>query len=330
MEHKYYLAADGGGTKLLTVLYDENCNIVRHAKSGGTNLLFRPKEVAEAETAALVDKLLPEDVRVIESLDCSIVGPTELLLDALKKRCEVRHVQNWGEGKVALYSAGVEYGIAAQAGTGSDAFLIRPEGTRIVGGWGMTLGDEGGGYDIGLRTLRAAIYAEDGRGPQSVLPDLIREAWGLRNLWDMIERLTGNPDMRSLVASVTHLTERAALAGDEAALSVYRDAGRELAKQVLAVIRNGGGHWIGPVIASGGAWKGSAAMFETFREAVLAAHPGAEVRFPDYEPIVGSVVGRLLALHPEASAESAVRDLLGEGFDAFRYRRPKDYQEDCV
>lgn len=327
MAGKYYIAADGGGTKLLTILYDDEFNIVSRVKSGGTNLLFRPKEAAEAEVRELADRLIPPDVREIEAFDASIVGPSDYIVNALRNKCPVKAVRHWGEGHVALASAGVRYGIVAQAGTGSDAFLIQPNGTRTVGGWGMTLGDEGGGYDIGLRTLRAAIYAEDGRGPRSVLPEMIREAWGLGVLYDMIGKVSGNPDARSLVASVTYLTEKAAAMGDEAALAVYAEAGHEMARQVLAVIRNGGGTWIGPIVASGGAWKGSAVMFETFRREVRAVWPDAGIRFPDFEPIVGSVISRLLA-EPGAEEERFMEILRGK-FSGLRYRKPADLKEEC-
>jgi hypothetical protein len=98
-----------------------------------------------------------------------------------------------------------------------------------------------------------------------------------------------------------------------------------MARQVLAVIRGGGGTWTGPIIASGGAWKGSARMFETFRSEVLAVHPDAEIRFPDFEPIVGSVISRLLA-EGECGSEPIMEILRGK-FAELRYRKPADLKE---
>lgn len=327
MNKRYYLAADGGGTKLLAVLYDEEFNVIRQAKSGGTNTLFRPKEVAEAEVEALAAELIPPDAEAIESADMSLVGSAEPLLAAIRRRCPVNAFHHYGEGHVALASAGVRWGLVAQAGTGSDAFLIQPGRTTTVGGWGALLGDEGGGYDIGLRTLRAAIWSEDGRGPKSVLPALIKEAWGISDLWGMVGKVSGNPDARSLVASVSYLTEKAALAGDEAAAAIYDAAGHEMSLQALTVIRNAGGSWIGPVITSGGAWKGSARMFSAFRSDVLAVYPEAEIRYPEFEPLVGSVIGRIQREDPDVRSDQ-ILSLLREKFAAFRYRRPVDDKEE--
>ncbi len=327
MAGKVYLAADGGGTKLLTILYDEEFNILSQAKSGGTNLLFRPQEVAEAEVRALADELIPSGIGEIEAFDASIVGPADYLVNAIRRKCPVKTVRHWGEGHVALASAGVRWGIVAQAGTGSDAFLIQPGGTQTVGGWGMTLGDEGSGYYIGLNTLRYSIWAEDGRGQPSVLPQLIKEAWGLKELREIITRVAGNPDMRTVVAGVTRITSKAAVMGDALAVSILEEAGHQLAVQVLTVLRQVDGRFEGPIIASGGAWKASYCMFEAMRREVAAVYPDAEIRFPDFEPLIGSVILQTLR---ETGREEIGREqmkILHEKFAAYRYQLPPDFPQ---
>ena len=47
----------------------------------------------------------------------------ELLMEALGERCAIKGCQAYGEGEAALAAAGVLYGVVAQSGTGSDAFL---------------------------------------------------------------------------------------------------------------------------------------------------------------------------------------------------------------
>ena len=48
MPKSYYLAADGGGTKLQAVLYDEELRVVRTARIAGVNTLFKPVDVVRA------------------------------------------------------------------------------------------------------------------------------------------------------------------------------------------------------------------------------------------------------------------------------------------
>ena len=139
---KYYIAADGGGSKLLAVLYDEKFNIISRGACGGTNHLFRPSEEIKRDVEALADELIPEEITEIEGFDYSIVGDPQPLIEAIRGKAKINSCKFRGEGNVALLSSGYEYGILAQAGTGSDAFLIQPNATIGIGGWGVYFGDE--------------------------------------------------------------------------------------------------------------------------------------------------------------------------------------------
>ena len=54
---KYYITADGGGTKLLVILYDENFHILRSVRTAGTNSCFKPVEQITRETEELADRI---------------------------------------------------------------------------------------------------------------------------------------------------------------------------------------------------------------------------------------------------------------------------------
>lgn len=66
-------------------------------------------------------------------------------------------------------------GAIVAAGTGSIGEVLRPDGSRLcVGGWGFPVSDEGSGAWLGLRAVRLAQCAMDGRinaGP------LVRHVW---------------------------------------------------------------------------------------------------------------------------------------------------------
>lgn len=289
---RYYIAADGGGTKLQAILYDENLHIVRKARMRGVNSNFKPIEQITSEMRQLADDLIPENISEIEGADVCIVRDTQLFFNVLKEKCSIREQCIYNEGENALAAAGVRYGVVAQAGTGSDALLIQPDVNMYVGGWGAQLGDEGGGYDIGIRSLKAAIYAFDGRGSKTVILDMIMEEWKLEEPRQMIRKLVETSDYRNLVASVNYITAKAAWKGDEVALGIYDRAAHELSLQVMAAIDTNGGVFEGPVVASGGVWKGHPRMFETFREDIRAKYPVAEVICPVFDPVVGCVVLR--------------------------------------
>ena len=83
---KYYIAADGGGTKLQAVLYDETLHVINTARVSGVNSNFKPVERIAAEMHHLAAELIPEDIDGIENVTLSVVGDGEMLLDALKSR----------------------------------------------------------------------------------------------------------------------------------------------------------------------------------------------------------------------------------------------------
>lgn len=290
---RYYIAADGGGTKLQVILYNEDLEIINTAKSTGTNFLFKPKSDVEKEIDKLTEKLIPKSITEIEAVDLMLVGGSRIFIDAVSSRCTVNNISYRGEGATPLAASGYLYGITAQAGTGSDAFMVQPDDRFLIGGWGAVLGDEGGGYDIGLNSLKAAIYSFDGRGENTLLYDLIMEEWKLSSLWDLVSVIHNDPDYRRLVASVSYITEKAAKMGDQIALRIYENAAHAMSLQVFAAINRYGGNWTGPIVTSGGAWKGSRHMFDTFSKDIRNKYPEAEIMFPVFEPVIGCIVLRM-------------------------------------
>ncbi len=290
---RYYIVADGGGTKLQVILYNENLEIVSIAKGSGTNHLFKSKSDIEKEISALIEKLIPKSIKEIEALDLTIIGSSEAFESAVKERCRVKDITHRGEGSTPLAASGHLYGITAQAGTGSDAFMVQPENRFSIGGWGAVLGDEGSGYDIGLNSLKAAIHCYDGRGEKTLIYDILMEEWKLSELRDIIFKISNSSDYRGLIASVSYITEKAAKMGDSVALKIYENAAHAMSLQVLTVIKQNGGKWAGPIVCSGGAWKGSKRMFDAFSENIKRIYPNTDIIYPTFEPVVGCVILRM-------------------------------------
>lgn len=74
-----------------------------------------------------------------------------------------------------LGAHGGKPGAIVAAGTGSIGEVLRPDGTRFsVGGWGFPVSDEGSGAWLGLRAVRLAQCATDGRINAGAL---VRHVW---------------------------------------------------------------------------------------------------------------------------------------------------------
>jgi N-acetylglucosamine kinase len=94
------------------------------------------------------------------------------------------------DARLLLAAADLDHGIGLVAGTGSSAYGLAADGRELrVGGWGHLLGDEGSGYDIAVRGLRAVGAAVDGRGPRTALESILAERLGVDDPRDLRERL---------------------------------------------------------------------------------------------------------------------------------------------
>ena len=318
MSKDYYLAADGGGTKLLVVLYDRDLRIVRTGRVAGVNTLYKPVEDVRANIRTMIADLFRDlDGEVVEA-DICMVGSRDVMEHTIHEvypHCTVFHQS---EPVVGLAASLKTNGALALSGTGSDAFFVQEAKTvSAVGGWGPLLGDEGSGYEIGLNTLKAAIYSYDGRKDRSMLYDLVMKHWNLTSLWDIVTHLAGNPDARHEVASAAKLCSEAAHAGDRTALHIYERAALEITLQTRTVIDRHRDEWDGTVVITGGAWKGHPRMFEVFQKEIQLIYPEAKVMRPVFEAVVGCVVLRCLR---EDYTPEEIRPKLTEGFAQFLYQ----------
>lgn len=191
---------------------------------------------------------------------------------------------------------GVTGGASVTAGTGVIALGSDLARTwRRVDGWGHLLGDEGGGAWIGLRGLRAALRAHDGRGGSAPLASAAGERFG--DL-DALPRLLYTRDDRAKVlASFAPDVAAAARAGDPFAVVIWRRAGRHLAASALAALAEGLPQ---RVALSGGLVSAGELLVDPFREA-LAASGVTEVRVEDARaPLAGAAaLAALLLDSPE-------------------------------
>lgn len=315
MNKKYYLAADGGGSKLSVVIYDEEFNVVSKAKTDGTNILFKPKDLVHSNIDKMLDELMHDDVTELEGADFCIVGNDGYFEKALTERLTVKRMTPRYETPMGLAAGFVTEGFLAISGTGSGVSYLRTDMPKVhAGGWGPLLGDEGSGYDIGLRTIKAAIYSHDGRRPASVLTEMVKERFNVDNLWSIIHILEKETDSRHVIASVARVTSIAAKMGDAVAIDIYKHAAKELERMTKAVLKRIGGKVELPIVLMGGAWKGSPVMFNTFQDLIRAKHPNAEFILPRFEPLIGCVVLRLI---DEGYNMSDIESILSTKFGDF-------------
>lgn len=314
---KYYLAADGGGSKLQAILYNEDLRVVRADRVAGVNTLYKPVDTVRTNVEGMMANLLKDLDGELAAADLCLMGAKDVMTDILNRFGLCDNIYFHSEPVIGLAASFQREGVVALSGTGSDAFFIKNGVWKTaVGGWGPLLGDEGSGYDIGLNALKAAIYSYDGRKEKSMLYDLVMEKWHLDDLWDIVLHLAGNPDARHEVASAAALCSKAAHAGDKAALRIYERAALDISLLARTVIQQHRDEWDGTVTIMGGAWKGHPSMFNIFKQEIELLYPEATVSKPLFEPVVGCAVLRCLR---EGMTVEEMREPMINGFMQFQY-----------
>jgi N-acetylglucosamine kinase-like BadF-type ATPase len=318
MSKKYYLAADGGGSKLITLLYDDEFDVISTAKTDGTNILFKPVELVHSNIDKMLDELIPDYVNELEGADYCIVGSDGYFDEAVKRKISVKRMTAQNEGKIGLAAAFVKDGVLAISGTGSSVVcMINGRFLGCSGGWGPLLGDEGSGYDIGMRSIKAAIYSYEGRRSSTMMTQMIMDRFNISNLYDIIFLLNKDPDVRHVIASIAKITSKAAAEGDRVAVDIYKHAAKEMYRTTKSIINKIGGIPDVPIVVMGGAWKGSDVMFKTYSDLINAKYPNAQTMLPVFEPVVGCIICKYFS---EGAEPEDVRNMLSGKFEEFRIK----------
>ncbi len=300
----YYIAMDGGGTKLVGILFDEQYRLISAARAAGTNTSVYPIEDIRAHVADCYTRLFSELPRPLE-IEClyTICGDARTYADLLPAGITLKGARNINESVSALYAGSARHsGFVAISGTGSDVFCIREDRcTDVVGGWGAILGDEGSGVWMARHAMQAAIRAEQGWGEPTVFGEMLKRHYNLTTLWDYVAYLYATPSPFRRLGELMPLVARAANRGDAAMLSVLRRGGRILADQMIALIARNPDMELN-ITACGGAWKAHPAIAEAFTEALAAAYPAATFTLPLFEHIMAGPI----ALAMERGEDMAV------------------------
>jgi N-acetylglucosamine kinase-like BadF-type ATPase len=304
---QYVIGIDGGGTKTLGAIAGEDGVVIAQREVGSTNHHSNSLEVVRANLGELITGLLhaasadPGEVRSICLGMAGVDRPEDRPLIEGLVREFLPQSACWpvNDGVIALMGGALKpFGIIVISGTGSIAFGINRAGERArAGGWGHILGDEGSGYQISLRALRAVVRAHDGRIPPTTLTGIILEHFGFdraEQLLGWVKEIQGD---KAQIAALSRLVHQAHEAGDSEASTIVREEAAELALAIEAVAKKlfsaEEKDW--EVIVAGGNLRKSTSFFQLFQNAV-AAHLGAvPVVQPRKEPVEGAVLYALQA-----------------------------------
>ncbi len=289
------LGIDAGGTKTLAILADESGQLVATARDAGANLktsgelevekvLYRVIERCEAEAAARPDAVAIGIAGADRPRDRAILS------EILRRIGFPRRVVITNDAHIAFVAGSASrIGLAVVCGTGSIAWGQNAAGqVARAGGWGWHLGDEGSGFWIGERAIRAVLRAEDGRSRATALTARLLEHFGIARAEEIVDRTYGRDYPRHDVAMFSLRVGEVADQGDPAAREILDAAAEEL-RLAARTVRDRLSLEDAPydVVLSGGTFRGLPSLERAVASALTT--PNARVRTLEEEPAMGAV-----------------------------------------
>lgn len=300
-----HLSVDSGGTKIKVLAYDDDFKPILRARAGSLRGNTTSSDLVQAHLDDLISQLSVlrgEEIGLISG----ILGG-----DVLKRIEEIAPVNRWrycGEPELGYAAACLE-GDAMQAlsGTGCSLYARKNESIIASGGFGSLICDEGSGYRLGKAAWEAAIRDYEGRGPKTVLSELICQYMGKSDLREAAWELYRWQKQSTVteIAACSRLLTTAADAGDEVAKQVLRDGAKDVADQILALHRKIDMPDDCPFTISGGTWRSHILYYQTFKELVLKALPKAQFVVPKGDPIVGAIFLHAAEVHGWSLTQAA-------------------------
>jgi N-acetylglucosamine kinase-like BadF-type ATPase len=313
---RFVMGVDGGATKTLAAVLDLREQTLHLGHGGSSN----PDAVgAHAATDSLVmatDEAIARAGVEREQLDAAVLAIAGTDTDAVAVHVRERCPATWVvvNDVVGAWAAATDArpGVGVISGTGSNVFGVGPAGRAWrAGGWGHVLGDEGSGYWLAVRSIRAALADREGSGPQTALSAAAIDFFGVRSVEALATLVYAKPLSKGEIAAFAIETARVAHAGDRVARGLYARAAKDLAGQIAAVVQQTGLTGKFPVGLIGSAFKAGEMFVAPLADAIHELAPQARVAVVEMAPVGGCMLlAALVAGRREAVDPADLKPLL--------------------
>lgn len=245
---KYYLAVNGGGSQTTAICVNQDGQLVAQGQSGPTSLAatsvgaasFNLREAvrqaidglsSDTQFEALVMGLAGMDNQKEKTTAMSIFGEVLSHIN-LKEFILVNDI-------VIALESGTDNpnALALISGTGSNCYG-RNEAGQIAktGGMDYLLTDQGSGFYIGSKLLKAVVKSFDGRGQKTIMEDLVCQYFHISSITDL-KTVVYNPNLtKPEISDLGLICFQAMEQGDALAKNIIDQAIQELILMAKTVI----------------------------------------------------------------------------------------------
>jgi N-acetylglucosamine kinase-like BadF-type ATPase len=325
---KSLLAVDGGASKADVALVDGKGNVLAAVRRRGSYHLglgydgaldaLRTAVRATAQRAGL------ESVAPVAGLGVFCMAGADIPIDDRRIAAELG-AEGWTRKTIvrndtfAVLRAGTDrkWGVAVVCGTGMNCAGVGTDGRSVrFPSFGELSGDRahGGGW-LGRSALGAAIRARDGRGPRTLLEQLVPSHFGMARPTAVMEAVyLGKLDSYRL-SELAPVVFKAASQGDRAARQLIDEMTEEIVVTANAAIKrlrlsDRDVH----VVLGGGVIRAmDSGLIAKIAAGIREQAPGAHILHLEAPPVLGAALIGLDELRAPAAARARLRAALTHG-----------------
>ncbi len=237
----FFAGVDGGGTKTVVVIVDRLGIERARVRTGTSNAAVVGHDgAASTLREALIEAATQANATPpIAGVWLGLSGSDRpddhrRIRPALAGLC--RSIRFTNDAELILGGLPNGVGVALVAGTGSIAFGINHRGQRArAGGWGHIFSDEGSGYDVTRKMLRAFAHEADGRGPATSLTRRLTERFSLDDPHNIVTCVYAPSMTKGDIAALARIVVEEAELGDAVAREIIDTTADDMADLADAV-----------------------------------------------------------------------------------------------
>lgn len=248
----YILGIDGGGTKTTAVITTADGQVITESTSGASSFpsvgvkkaienlnrtVFKAIENIGADSNMIFESScfgfagfnIPDDIKIYRK----IVGN-----DKLKRHLNQDRILIYNDTRIGLEAGSdAKDKIIIIAGTGSNCFGINHSGKEEgSNGWDHILADEGSGYGVSVKALKAVMRAYDGRGDRTMLTGAVLKELGLDNEIGIVNWIYGKPFSKERISVFAKQVCKCAYNGDSISKKILYGEAMESVLSVATVV----------------------------------------------------------------------------------------------
>ncbi|GGG21940.1 N-acetylglucosamine kinase [Paenibacillus abyssi] len=299
---RFVIGVDGGGSKTHAVVMDEKGKKLGEGVSGCGNHQFGGIEQAIAHINEAVELALQEAGLPPQAVDYVMFGlagaDREYDFNILRPALAALPYANWDVVCDTMEGLRIgsrdNQGVILVCGSGTNAAGRNAKGETIqTGGFGYLYGDAAGGGAMAQETFRAAVRSWEQREIPSVLTELVPRYFGQESMEALVNDCL-DKEMGVVPSDLTIVLHQAADQGDELAIRLLKETGRELGLAGLSVIRRLGGFEGGtiPIVLVGSVLQQgrNPHLLQALLDVLEQDGQSVELVIPDMAPVYGAVM----------------------------------------